>query len=124
MGSFGPVDLRTGSPTYGHILATPKPGWACTDVVSPLRTALNVPVALDTDVNAAALGEWRHGAGRGRETLAGHTRAGIRGMRRRRTHEPTSAEPSRRCSSSPWTGWPRPSSPLRAVPAETFDLPP
>ena len=70
VGSFGPVDLRTGSPTYGHIMATPKPGWAYTDVVSRLRTALHVPVGLDTDVNAAALGEWRRGAGRGCETVA------------------------------------------------------
>lgn len=70
VGTFGPVDLRTSSPTYGHILATPKPGWAHADVVSPLRAALHVPVGLDTDVNAAALGEWRRGAGRGRETIA------------------------------------------------------
>lgn len=70
VGSFGPLDLRTGSPAYGHITATPKPGWAHTDVVSPLRSALRVPVGLDTDVNAAALGEWRRGAGRGLETLA------------------------------------------------------
>lgn len=70
VGSFGPVDLRPDSPAYGHILATPKPGWSHTDVVSPLRTALGVPVGLDTDVNAAALGEWRRGAGRGRETVA------------------------------------------------------
>jgi fructokinase len=70
VGSFGPVDLRTGSSTYGHITATPKPGWAYTDVVSPLRTALHVPVGLDTDVNAAALGEWRRGAGRGLNTVA------------------------------------------------------
>ncbi|HLU75574.1 MAG TPA: ROK family protein, partial [Nonomuraea sp.] len=70
VGSFGPVDLRPDSPAYGHILATPKPGWSYTDVVSPLRMALGVPVGLDTDVNAAALGEWRRGAGRGRETVA------------------------------------------------------
>lgn len=70
IGTFGPVDVRPGSPTYGHILATPKPGWANTDVVSPLRAALGVPVRLDTDVNAAALGEWRRGAGTGLGSLA------------------------------------------------------
>ncbi|GAA0977507.1 ROK family protein [Acrocarpospora macrocephala] len=68
--SFGPVDLDPGSPTYGHITATPKPGWANTDVVTPLRTALKVPVGFDTDVNGAALGEARHGAGRGLHTVA------------------------------------------------------
>jgi fructokinase len=70
VGTFGPVDLRTSSPTYGRIMATPKPGWAHADVVSPLSAALRVPVGLDTDVNAAALGEWRRGAGRGQETIA------------------------------------------------------
>lgn len=70
VGTFGPVDVRPGSPTYGRILATPKPGWANTDVVSPLRAALGVPVRLDTDVNAAALGEWRRGAGEGLGTFA------------------------------------------------------
>ncbi|GGO14237.1 fructokinase [Microbispora rosea subsp. aerata] len=70
VGTFGPVDVRPGSPTYGRILATPKPGWADTDVVSPFRDALGVPVRLDTDVNAAALGEWRRGAGAGLGTLA------------------------------------------------------
>ncbi|GGK81262.1 fructokinase [Sphaerisporangium melleum] len=70
VGTFGPVDLRAGSPSYGHITTTPKPGWAHTDVVSPLREALRVPVGLDTDVNAAALGEWRRGAGRGLDTFA------------------------------------------------------
>ncbi|HEY2991783.1 MAG TPA: ROK family protein [Methylomirabilota bacterium] len=63
--SFGPVDLDPRSPTYGFITTTPKPGWADTDVLGPLRAALGVPVAFDTDVNAAALAEHRWGAGRG-----------------------------------------------------------
>jgi predicted NBD/HSP70 family sugar kinase len=70
VGCFGPIDRRPGSPTFGRITTTPKPGWGDTDVVGPLRAALDVPVAFDTDVNAAALGEWRHGAGAGLGTLA------------------------------------------------------
>ncbi|ETK36753.1 ROK family protein [Microbispora sp. ATCC PTA-5024] len=70
VGSFGPIDLRPGSPSYGHITSTPKPGWADTDIVSPLRAALGVPVQVDTDVNAAALGEWRRGAAAGLTTFA------------------------------------------------------
>lgn len=62
--SFGPIDCRADSPTYGHVLATPKPGWAGTDVVGTLAAAYpGVPVALETDVNGAALGEHRWGAG-------------------------------------------------------------
>jgi fructokinase len=38
-------------------------------VVGPLAEALGVPIALDTDVNAAAVGEWRHGAARGLDTF-------------------------------------------------------
>lgn len=63
--SFGPLDLDPASPTAGFITATPKPGWSGADVAGPFRRALAVPVALDTDVNGAALGEWRWGAGAG-----------------------------------------------------------
>jgi len=69
VGLFGPVDLRLGSPTWGHITTTPKPGWANTDVVSALANGLDVPVAFDTDVNAAALGEHRWGAATGLDTF-------------------------------------------------------
>ena len=62
VGSFGPVDLRPGSPTWGFITTTPKPGWQHTDVAGILGRALGLPVAFDTDVNAAALGEKRWGA--------------------------------------------------------------
>jgi fructokinase len=64
VGSFGPIDLRD-----GRITTTPKAGWADTDVVSVLGEALGVPVAFDTDVNAAALGEQRWGAARGLDTF-------------------------------------------------------
>ena len=57
IGSFGPVDLNPQSPTYGYITTTPKPGWAQADLRGRIQRALNVPVAFDTDVNAAALGE-------------------------------------------------------------------
>lgn len=63
--SFGPVDLRLESPTYGYITSTPKPGWADVSMAGAVRTALDVPVGFDTDVNAAALAEQRWGAGRG-----------------------------------------------------------
>jgi fructokinase len=70
VGSFGPIDVRRSSPTWGHITTTPKPGWGGTDVVSALQRSLDVPVAFDTDVNAAALGEHRWGAAVGLETFS------------------------------------------------------
>jgi len=69
IGSFGPVDPDPASPTYGRITTTPKPGWADTDFVGAVRAALDLPVGFDTDVNAAALGEHRWGAGRGLTTF-------------------------------------------------------
>ncbi|MGH9844269.1 MAG: ROK family protein [Blastocatellia bacterium] len=69
VGSFGPVDLNPQSPHYGHITTTPKPGWQFADLVKPLRQAFSVPVGFDTDVNAAALGEFRWGAARGLDTF-------------------------------------------------------
>ncbi len=67
VGMFGPVDLDPASPTYGFITTTPKPGWAWVDVVGPLRAAFNLPVGFDTDVNAAAIGEYRWGAAQGQD---------------------------------------------------------
>ena len=65
IGSFGPVDPDPDSPTWGYITTTPKPGWANTEVAGAIGRALEVPVGFDTDVNAAALGEYRWGAAQG-----------------------------------------------------------
>jgi len=69
IGSFGPVDLDPSSPTYGYITSTPKAGWAQTDLRGAIQRALNVPVGFDTDVNAAALGEFTWGAAQGLDTF-------------------------------------------------------
>jgi len=69
MASFGPVDLDPSSPTYGHITSTPKPDWAGTDILGRVSQALSLPVGFDTDVNGAALGEYRWGAAQGLDTF-------------------------------------------------------
>lgn len=63
--SFGPVDLNRDSPTWGHVVATTKPGWSGANIAPRLRDRLKIPVAFDTDVNGAAFAEMRWGAGRG-----------------------------------------------------------
>jgi fructokinase len=63
--SFGPLDLRPGSRSFGHIVSTVKPGWDGTDVLGRLSQRRGVPVGIDTDVNGAALAEGRWGAARG-----------------------------------------------------------
>ena len=63
------MDLTPGSPTYGYITTTPKPGWGHVDIVGRVQQAFDVPVGFDTDVNGAALGEYRWGAAQGLDTF-------------------------------------------------------
>ncbi len=69
IGSFGPLDPDPASPTFGYITDTPKPGWAHTDLAGAMRRALGAPIAFDTDVNAAALGEYQWGAAQRLDSL-------------------------------------------------------
>jgi len=65
VGCFGPLDVNVESSQYGFITATPKRGWSHTNVLGILRGGLGIKIALDTDVNVAALGEFKWGASRG-----------------------------------------------------------
>ena len=64
--SFGPLDLDPESPDYGRLFdTTPKPGWAGADLIEALGSSVDCPIALHTDVTAAALAEGRWGAAKG-----------------------------------------------------------
>ena len=67
--AFGPVDPDPRSARFGYITSTPKPKWKNTDVAGVVRRALGLPVGFDTDVNGAALGEWRWGAAQELDTF-------------------------------------------------------
>ncbi len=86
----GPID-----PARGEIVHPPNlPGWGTVPIRALLHEALGAPVHIENDANAAALAEWRYGAGRGFEdlvyltmstgvggglVLGGRLHAGIRG---------------------------------------------
>jgi len=55
--SFGPIDPRKGSPTFGQITSTPKVLWRNFNVYKALDV-FGVPVGFDTDVNAPAIYEY------------------------------------------------------------------
>ena len=61
----GPLD-----PERGIVFSPPNlPGWDGVPLAARLSAAFNVPVVIENDANAAALGEWRFGAGRGVDDL-------------------------------------------------------
>lgn len=57
----GPID-----PARGALVSPPNlPGWEDVPLRDAVAAALDLPVWLENDANAAALAEWRFGAGRG-----------------------------------------------------------
>ncbi len=66
IGSAGPLD-----PLTGTVIAPPTlHGWRDVPLAAILHDRLAMPVLLENDANAAALGEWRFGAGRGTQSMA------------------------------------------------------
>ena len=66
IGCAGPLDFD-----LGHVLSPPNmpPSWRQFPLRSFVENKLELPVALDNDANAAALGEHLYGAGRGYSDL-------------------------------------------------------
>ena len=69
IGSFGPLSLNPVAADYGSITSTPKPGWQDVDLLGHFQRTIDAPMTLDTDVNAAAVGERLFGSGRGLDTF-------------------------------------------------------
>jgi fructokinase len=69
IGSFGPLSLNPVANDFGCITSTPKTGWQDVDLLAHFRRSFDAPMALDTDVNCAAVGERLFGSGQGLDTF-------------------------------------------------------
>jgi glucokinase len=65
VGCAGPVDLKA-----GVVFNPPNlPGWVRVPLSDRIQQALGLPTILENDANAAGLGEYRYGAGRGAQSI-------------------------------------------------------
>lgn len=64
IGTFGPIDLNPKSEKYGSILNSPKLAWIGFNYIKSFES-LNIPIGIDTDVNAACMGETIFGTSKG-----------------------------------------------------------
>lgn len=67
IGAFGPTCVDPNDERYGSILQTPKLAWRGYGLRAAFADALGIPVAYDTDVNVACLGEVVFGCCKGLE---------------------------------------------------------
>ena len=67
IGAFGPTCVDPDDERYGSILQTPKLAWRGHGLRAAFADALGIPVAYDTDVNVACLGEVVFGCCKGLE---------------------------------------------------------
>lgn len=63
--SFGPLELNAGHPDFGTMTATTKPGWTGAVIGPRFAARYGRPLAIQTDVNGAAMAEAHWGAAQG-----------------------------------------------------------
>lgn len=65
VGCAGPVDIKA-----GLVFRPPNlPGWTRVPLTDHIQRSLGLPTILENDANAAALGEFRYGAGKGARSI-------------------------------------------------------
>ncbi|MFD1466093.1 ROK family protein [Lapidilactobacillus mulanensis] len=69
IGSFGPIDIDPQSATYGYITDTPKLAWKNYNFLGAMKNRYQIPFEWTTDVNVAAYGEHKLGAGVGKNNI-------------------------------------------------------
>jgi len=65
IGAAGPLDIKKGIIFFAPNL----PGWHNVQIVKPLKNHFHLPVYFDNDANAAALGEFLFGTGKGTKNM-------------------------------------------------------
>ena len=68
VGSFGPLVINSDSADYGRLVAESKRGWKGINLVTEL-SMIGAHIIIDTDVNVAALGEYKYGVGKSAKTF-------------------------------------------------------
>tara|TARA_B110000014_G_scaffold257302_1_gene241718 strand:- start:883 stop:1728 length:846 start_codon:yes stop_codon:yes gene_type:complete len=69
IGTFGPVVIDRESENYGLLISESKKGWKGTNLFTEFRSNFDLKINIDTDVNAAAIGEYNYGAGKESQIL-------------------------------------------------------
>ena len=69
IGTFGPIIRDRESKDYGLLISESKKEWKGTNLFTEFKNNFDVMVNIDTDVNAAAIGEYNYGAGKACQTL-------------------------------------------------------
>ena len=69
IGTFGPIIIDRESKDHGLLISESKEGWKGTNLFTEFKSNFDVMVNIDTDVNAAAVGEYNYGAGKACQTL-------------------------------------------------------
>ena len=69
IGTFGPVILNPQSKNYGLLISESKKGWKGINLFKEFSSNFKTRINIDTDVNAAAIGEYNYGAGQSCQAL-------------------------------------------------------
>ena len=69
IGTFGPVILDPQSKNYGLLISESKKGWKGINLFKEFSSKFKTRINIDTDVNAAAIGEYNYGAGQSCQAL-------------------------------------------------------
>lgn len=67
--SFGPLDINPKSKQFGTITKTPKLAWEGFNYLKMMKKFFKIPIAINTDVNGSAIGEYTWGAAKGMGTF-------------------------------------------------------